>query len=45
MGLTADLLLTTGEQANFLTFNDRSVAPRIRLLGRIAAVATVEVNP
>ena len=45
LGLTADLLLTTGEQANFLTFNDRSVAPRIRLLGRIAAVATAEVNP
>jgi hypothetical protein len=45
LGLTPDLLLTTGEQANFLTFNDRSVAPRIRLLGRIAAVATAEVNP
>lgn len=45
LGITADYLLTTGAQANFLVFNDRAVAPRVRLLGRIAAVATAEVNP
>jgi hypothetical protein len=45
IGITADYLLTTGTQANFLTYSSRSVAPKIRLLGRIAAVATPEVNP
>jgi hypothetical protein len=44
-GITPDYLLTTGEQSNFLSYSEKSVAPRIRLLGRIAAVATPEVNP
>jgi hypothetical protein len=45
LGITADYLLTTGAQANFLTYSTRSVAPRVRLLGRIAAVSTPEVSP
>ena len=45
MGITADYLLTTGTQANFFTYSAVSVGPRIRLLARIAAVATPEVNP
>ena len=44
VGITPDYLLTTGMQANFFTSNERSVAPRIRLLARIAAVTTPEVN-
>lgn len=40
LGLSAESLLNTGTQANFLTFTDRIVAPRIRLLGRIASVST-----
>ena len=45
MGITPDYLLTTGTQANFFTFSAVSVGPRIRLLARIAAIATPEVNP
>jgi hypothetical protein len=44
VGITADYLLTTGTQANFFTYNERSVTPRVRLLARIAAAATPEVN-
>src|SRR5262249_24378625 len=44
-GITPEYLLTTGSQANFITFSDRWVAPRVRLLGRIAAVASPVVHP
>jgi hypothetical protein len=44
VGITPDYLLTTGTQANFFTYSERSVAPRVRLLARIAAVSTPEVN-
>ncbi len=41
LGLSADYILTTGGQANFLRMtSDDRVAPRIPLLGRIAAVTT-----
>lgn len=42
LGYSADGLLATGSQANFLTYTDRIVSPRIRLLGRIAAISTAE---
>lgn len=45
MGITPEYLLSTGEQANFLTYTSRAVAPKIRLLGRLAAVASPEVSP
>jgi hypothetical protein len=45
MGITPDYLLTTGTEANFLSYTVRAVAPKIRLLARIAAVTTPEVNP
>jgi hypothetical protein len=38
IGMHADLLLTTGSQANFLDYNEREVWPKIRLLARLAAV-------
>ena len=44
LGLGADTLLTTGAQSNFLTYTDRIVAPRVRLLGRIAAVSVPAVS-
>jgi hypothetical protein len=44
MGLTPDYILSTAQQANFLTYNSRAVAPKIRLLARLAAVASPEVN-
>lgn len=39
LGYSADYLLTTGTQSNFLAATDQVVAPAIRLLGRIAAVS------
>jgi len=45
MGITPDYLLTTGVQRIFLPSVPLSVGPRIRLLARIAAAATPEVNP
>lgn len=44
LGMGADTLLTTGAQSNFLSYNDRVVSPRIRLLGRIAAVSVPAVT-
>jgi hypothetical protein len=38
IGMDADLLLTTGSQANFLEHDEREVKPKIRLLARLAAV-------
>ena len=43
VGFSPDLLLATGNQANFLQYNESSVWPKIRLLGRIAAVSQREV--
>jgi hypothetical protein len=40
LGLSADYILNTGRQANFLSYTDRVVYPKIRLLGRIASVST-----
>jgi hypothetical protein len=40
LGFTAEALLATGRQANFLEFTPQRVWPRIRTLGRIAAVTT-----
>ena len=40
LGLSADYILNTGSQANFLSYTDRIVYPRIRLLARIASVST-----
>jgi len=45
VGITPEYLLTTGSRANFLTFSTQAVAPRIRLLGRLAAVASPAVEP
>jgi len=39
LGFSADYLLTTGIQSNFLAATDLVVSPAIRLLGRIAAVS------
>jgi hypothetical protein len=44
LGLTAETLLTTGRQANFLLFNPQRVWPRIRILGRVAAVTPAAVS-
>ena len=44
IGVTADLLLTTGSQANFLAYDETSVWPKIRLLARLAAVTRGRVN-
>jgi len=38
LGFTPESLLVTGQQANFLDFTAQRVWPRIRILGRIAAV-------
>lgn len=38
MGFTANSLLSTAIQSNFLAYEDDTVRPRIRLLGRIAGV-------
>jgi len=40
LGLSADYILNTGSQANFLSYTDRIVYPKIRLLARIASVST-----
>jgi hypothetical protein len=45
LGFGADGILRTGAQANFFTFDDESVRPRIRLLGRIAQAQPGEVLP
>jgi hypothetical protein len=38
IGMDADLLLATGNQANFLDYDEQDVWPRIRLLARLTAV-------
>lgn len=40
LGLNADHILNTGSQANFLSYTDLIVYPRIKLLARIASVST-----
>jgi hypothetical protein len=45
LGFTPETLLSTGAQANFLAFKGPRVWPRIRLLGRIAAVTPAAVAP
>jgi hypothetical protein len=44
-GVTADRLLATAQQANFLYIEEAGVTPRIRLLGRIAATSVGRVVP
>jgi hypothetical protein len=39
LGFHSDLILSTAGQANFLEYSDERVWPRVRLLGRLAAVA------
>ncbi len=43
LGFTAETLLTTGREANFLLFNHQRVWPRIRILGRISAVTPAAI--
>ena len=43
-GMDADLLLTTGSQANFFEYDDSTVRPKIRLLARLAAVSRRRVS-
>jgi hypothetical protein len=45
LGLTPQMVLTSGAQANFFAFNGESVAPAIPLLGRIAAVTRPRIAP
>jgi hypothetical protein len=40
LGLSADYILNTGSQANFLSYTNLIVYPRIKLLARIASVST-----
>jgi hypothetical protein len=44
LGFSAESLLATGNQANFLQFNHQRVWPRIRILGRIAAVTSPSIT-
>jgi hypothetical protein len=44
LGLGADLILSTGSQANFLEYDENNVWPKIKLLGRIAAVSRGRVT-
>jgi hypothetical protein len=44
LGFTAEMLLSTGRQANFLLFNHQRVWPRIRILGRISAVTPAAIT-
>jgi hypothetical protein len=44
LGFTVETLLSTGSQANFLVFNHQRVWPRIRILGRIAAVTPAAIT-
>lgn len=43
LGFSAEYLLSSGERSNFLVASERTVWPRIRLLGRIAACASPAV--
>ena len=44
-GLSTEDILRTGTQANFLTFSEDIVKPKIRILGRLAAIASPAVVP
>lgn len=44
IGMTADLLLGTGVQANFLEIRSEVVKPKIRILGRIAAATAPRIS-
>ena len=43
-GMEADLLLTTGSQANFFDCDDQSVRPKIKLLARLASISKRRVS-
>lgn len=43
-GLSSDELLRTGSQANFLSYDENVVFPKIRLLGRICATVRPEMK-
>lgn len=45
LGLTPQTVLTSGTQANFFSFDGKSVAPAVPLLGRIAAVTRPRIAP
>jgi hypothetical protein len=43
-GIDAELLLSSASESNFLSYDDHVVRPKIRLLGRIAAVSVGSVK-
>jgi hypothetical protein len=45
LGFTTDMILSTGGQANFFDHDDEKVWPKVRVLGRIAAVTRARVSP
>lgn len=44
LGVTPDYILTTARSANFLEYDGEQVAPKIRLLGRLATVAPIRLG-
>lgn len=44
LGVTAEYILTTARSANFLEYDGEMVAPKIRLLGRLATVAPIRLG-
>lgn len=44
LGITPEYLLTTSRSANFFDYDGERIAPKIRLLGRLATVAPIRIG-